>query len=68
MPPTSRYVWAASPGYLQNATLTHCVNDGALTCGTIANTGNGSNSGFHQGGIVGYMKTSSLTNAPTTAP
>lgn len=38
-------------GYLQNATLTHCVNDGALTCGTIANTGNGSNSGFHQGGI-----------------
>ena len=59
-------------GYLQNATLTHCVNDGALTCGTIANTGNGSNSGFHQGGIVGYMKTSSLTectnNGALSAP
>ena len=41
-------------GYVQNATLTQCVNDGALTCGTIANTGNGSNSGFHQGGIVGH--------------
>lgn len=59
-------------GYLQNATLTQCVNDGALTCGTIANTGNGSNSGFHQGGIVGYMKTSSLTectnNGALSAP
>lgn len=59
-------------GYLQNATLTQCVNDGALTCGTIANTGNGSNSGFHQGGIVGYMKTSSLTectnNGAQSAP
>lgn len=46
--------------------------DGALTCGTIANTGNGSNSGFHQGGIVGYMKTSSLTectnNGALSAP
>lgn len=59
-------------GYVQNATLTQCVNDGALTCGTIANTGNGSNSGFHQGGIVGYMKTSSLTectnNGALSAP
>ena len=59
-------------GYLQNATLTQCVNDGALTCGTIANPGNGSNSGFHQGGIVGYMKTSSLTectnNGALSAP
>lgn len=59
-------------GYIQNAALTQCVNDGALTCGTIANTGNGSNSGFHQGGIVGYMKTSSLTectnNGALSAP
>jgi putative D-tyrosyl-tRNA(Tyr) deacylase len=47
-------------GYIQDAALTECINGGALTCGTIANTGNGANSGFHQGGIVGYMKTSSL--------
>lgn len=59
-------------GYVQNAALTQCVNDGALTCGTIANTGNGGNSGFHQGGIVGYMKTSTLSectnNGALSAP
>ena len=59
-------------GYASKAVLSGCVNDGALTCGTIANTGNGTNSGFHQGGIVGVMKETTLTecvnNGALSAP
>lgn len=49
-------------GYALNSSLEDCCNDGALTCGTIANTGNGGNSGFHQGGILGYMNQTELLN------
>lgn len=35
-----------------------CINEGILSCGSIANTNTGANSGFHQGGIVGYMEKS----------
>lgn len=60
------------PDGFEEGRLVVMFYDGALTCGTIANTGNGSNSGFHQGGIVGYMKTSSLTectnNGALSAP
>ncbi len=47
-------------GYINGATLKDCTNSGALTCGTIANIGNGANGGFHQGGIAGYMKLSTI--------
>jgi exopolysaccharide biosynthesis protein len=33
-----------------------CVNEGNLTCGTIANEGSGANGAFHQAGIVAFMQ------------
>lgn len=31
------------------------INEGNMTCGTIANAGSGANGGFHQAGIAAYM-------------
>lgn len=46
-----------------NAAITGCTNDGTLTCGRIENTGNGTNSGFHQGGICAFVSgTATLTD------
>lgn len=52
-------------GVLLNATLTDCRNAGDMTCGEIVNTGNGTNSGFHQGGIAGCMSGTSALETCT---
>ncbi|MFI3280370.1 MAG: PL29 family lyase N-terminal domain-containing protein [Rikenellaceae bacterium] len=56
-----------------NANITNSTNNGNVTCGTIANVGSGLNAGFHVGGIVGHVKTSStltscVNNGALSAP
>lgn len=48
-------------GYCSHAAVNACVNAGTLTCGKVANTATGANSGFHQGGIAGSMADSEFT-------
>ena len=42
-------------GVANNAAISGCTNEGALSCGRIDNTGNGANGGFQQGGICGFV-------------
>lgn len=44
---------------VENVAISDCENNGDVTCGEIANIGSGLNAGFHVGGIVGYVKSSS---------
>ncbi len=60
-------------GVVNGGTLTDCINDGEQTCDKTDNTGNGTNGGFHQGGICGFtMGTAALTecvnNGSISAP
>ncbi len=55
-------------GVAHDAVLASCTNNGELTCPVkLTNTGNGTNGGFHQGGICGYIfGTSALTDCINT--
>lgn len=60
-------------GVVNGGELTNCTNYGDLTCDNIVNTGNGTNGGFHQGGICGFTMgsaaiTECVNNGGISAP
>lgn len=54
------------------STTEGCVNHGEISCGTIANTGNGANSAMSVGGITGYISGGTIgaceNNGAVSAP